>query len=151
MQKLHEIVMMATGVDTSRGDQLTVQNVAFSYPVVEEPPAPGVVERFGPQIGIALKVIVILVLGLSAFFFVGRHLTGRRLRDAVPVDEAMLPRQLPRTIEEIEGEIAAQLDSSAVQLDRRLPVLTRKLTGLAQKDPEVAARLVRTWLLEDKK
>lgn len=151
LQKLTEIVMTGTGVDTTRGDQITVHNVAFSYPPVEEPETPGFLTRFGPQIALGLKLLVVLLLGTAAFFFVGRSLMPRKVVDATPVDEPMLPRQLPKTIEEIEGEIAAQLDSAAIQLDRRLPVLTKKLTGLAQKDPETAARLVRTWLLEDNK
>jgi flagellar biosynthesis/type III secretory pathway M-ring protein FliF/YscJ len=34
--------------------------------------------------------------------------------------------------------------------DRRLPVLSKRLSAIAQREPEAAARLVRTWLLEDK-
>jgi flagellar M-ring protein FliF len=152
MQKLHEAVMAAVGLEPSRGDQLTVQNIAFTMAPVEEPETPGTFEKYAPQIGLGLKVLVLLVLGTAAFFFVGRPLLRRRVLDAQPVDDPLLPRQLPRTIEEIEGEIAYQLDANGqVRLDRRLPVLTKRLTALAQSEPELAARLVRTWLLEDKK
>jgi flagellar M-ring protein FliF len=150
VQQLHELVTAAVGLDPTRGDQLTVQNMAFNEPMPEEPIEPGVMDRYGPLAIEGVKVITVLVLGALAFFFVGRPLM-RRVVDAHPVDEPALPRQLPRTIEEIEGEIAAQLDATAVNADRRLPVLAKRLTGLAQQDPEVAARLVRTWLMEDRK
>ena len=67
----------------------------------------------------------------------------------------MLPQQqqLPRTIEEIEGEIEAQLDADAASrgADRKMPVLAKRMSGLVQNEPEAAARLVRSWLLEEKK
>jgi flagellar M-ring protein FliF len=151
MQKLREAITAGAGFDAARGDQLTVQNIAFvEPPVAEEEPAPGMLHRYAPELTQGLKVLVVLVLGVAALFLVGRPLM-RRVATAEPVPVRALSTQLPRTIEEIEGEIAAQLDSAATLSDRRLPVLTRRLTGMAQKDPEVAARLVRTWLVEDNK
>jgi flagellar biosynthesis/type III secretory pathway M-ring protein FliF/YscJ len=32
-----------------------------------------------------------------------------------------------------------------------MPVLTKRLSGFVQKEPEAAARLVRSWLVEEKK
>ena len=34
--------------------------------------------------------------------------------------------------------------------DRRLPVLSRRLVGVAEREPETAARLIRAWLVEDR-
>jgi flagellar M-ring protein FliF len=151
MQKLTELVNAAVGFDASRGDQVTVQNVAFNEPIPDAEEAPSVLERYAPQVSFGVKVVVILLLGTAAFFLVGRPMM-RRVVDAQPVVEGVMgAKQLPRTIEEIEGDIAAQLESAGAFGDRRLPVLSRRVSGLAQKDPEVAARLVRTWLMEDKK
>jgi flagellar biosynthesis/type III secretory pathway M-ring protein FliF/YscJ len=61
-----------------------------------------------------------------------------------------MPQQLPKTIEEIEGEIEAQLDATPIEGDRRQPVLTRRVANLAHKEPESAAKLVRGWLAESK-
>jgi flagellar biosynthesis/type III secretory pathway M-ring protein FliF/YscJ len=72
-----------------------------------------------------------------------------------PGGHRMLPpqQQLPKTIEEIEGEIAQQLDIEAQNngSDRRVPVMAKRLTGVVAKDPEAAARLVRSWLVDEKK
>jgi flagellar biosynthesis/type III secretory pathway M-ring protein FliF/YscJ len=96
------------------------------------------------------------VLGGLAFAFVGRPLVRRALPAAsgTRVDATVLPsHQLPRTIEELEGEIETQLDlqAAARQSDRKMPVLTKRVAALAQKEPEGAARLIRSWLIEDRK
>jgi flagellar M-ring protein FliF len=151
MQKISALVASAVGLDPSRGDQLTVENIAFDEPVVEEPAAPGVLERYGQELNEILRVVAVLVLGGMAFFLLGRPLV-RRVAVATPVEPAALPAQLPRTIADLEGEIEAQLEAQALSKvpDRRLPVLTKRLSAAAQREPEAAARLVRTWLLEDK-
>jgi flagellar M-ring protein FliF len=149
LMKLQELVTMAVGLDVTRGDQLTVQNIAFDEGEQVEIAEPGLMERFTPLIIQVLRVVTILVLGALALMFVARPLLRRVVLEAHPVEQGGMPRQLPKTVEEIEGEIAAQLAASPLG-DRRLPVLTKRLTGLAQQDPEVAARLVRTWLVDDK-
>jgi flagellar M-ring protein FliF len=154
IQKIHGLVAAAVGLDPSRGDQLTVENISFDEPIVEDVPAPGFIERFGGGFKEFGRVAVVLILGLVAVLAVGRPLLQRGLstRGKTTVEEVP-PKQLPKTIQELEGEIEAQLDAqlSARLPDRRMPVLTKRLTGLAEKEPESAARLVRTWLLEDRK
>ena len=51
IQKLHELVAAAVGLDTTRGDQLTVENIAFNEPTPRgDCQSPALVERFGPQV-----------------------------------------------------------------------------------------------------
>jgi flagellar biosynthesis/type III secretory pathway M-ring protein FliF/YscJ len=68
------------------------------------------------------------------------------------VETVPLPAGASKSIEEIEGEIEAQLDAKAAAhlADRKTPVLQRRVTKAVQDEPENAARLVRSWLLEDK-
>lgn len=151
MQKISALVASAVGLDPSRGDQLTVENIAFDEPTVEEPEAPGVLERYGEELNEILRIVAVLVLGGMAFLLLGRPLV-RRVAVATPVEPAALPAELPKTIADLEGEIEAQLEAQALSKvpDRRLPVLSKRLSAITQREPEAAARLVRTWLLEDK-
>jgi flagellar M-ring protein FliF len=156
VQKLHGLVAAAVGLDPTRGDQLTVENIGFGELLEDDPPVPGWFERFGPQLNELGRIFAVIVLGGLAFAFVGRPLVRRALpvASASRVEATVLPpHQLPRTIEELEGEIEAKLDMEAAarQSDRKMPVLTKRITSLAQKEPESAARLIRTWLIEDKK
>jgi flagellar biosynthesis/type III secretory pathway M-ring protein FliF/YscJ len=99
----------------------------------------------------------IAVLGIVALFLlvVVRPVLGRTLKvgggSAAGRDvEVGMPQQLPRTVEEIEQEIEQQLDSVPAEGDRRQPVLTRRVSRLAEKEPESAAKLVRGWLNDGK-
>jgi len=147
MQKIQELVAAAVGLDPARGDQVTVQNIAFDEAPVEPLQPAGLVERFGPTAFEVGRIAAVLAVGLLALLFIGRPLMVRALQP-IPAGAGS---QLPRTIEDIEGELEAQLAAGGQIGDRRTPVLTKRLTGLAQKEPESAARLVRAWLVEDRK
>ena len=125
--------------------------VAFEAPVAEPVTAPKWWQTVSEQSGtssVVRGVAVVVMLALVLLLFV-RPVIGRVLTVSRP--EHMVvgsPQQLPRSIEDIEGEIEAQLDSMPVEGDRRQPVLTRRVSTLASKEPESAAKLVRGWLAE---
>ncbi|HEY8535450.1 MAG TPA: flagellar basal-body MS-ring/collar protein FliF, partial [Vicinamibacterales bacterium] len=48
LQKIHGLVAAAVGLDPARGDQLTVENIAFENALPDLTPAPGFLERYGP-------------------------------------------------------------------------------------------------------
>jgi flagellar M-ring protein FliF len=152
LQKIQGLVATAVGIDTARGDQLTVENVAFDPSAAEEPAPPSFVERYGDNFRETGKLLVVLVLGLLAFLLVVRPLMKRSL-SGVPLPQVreVLPQQLPKTVEQLQGEIEAQLQAAEAQAGqpRKMTALAKRLTGLAQKEPENAARLVRTWLAEE--
>ena len=155
LQQVSDLTAKVVGLDTSRGDELTVQNVAFEQ-TLEEPLSvepQGLLQRVSPMwLGVA-AISLLVVLGGVVFVLMKRK-QARRATAAVQVETQALPQQqLPRTIEEIEGEIEAKLDADALSAvsDRRVPVLTKRIQGILAKEPEAAARLVRTWITEDKK
>jgi len=174
LQKLQSIVASAVGIDTTRGDQLTVENIAFEQPAVEEIPAPTFIERYGDGLGSAGRMLTVLAVAGLLIFFVLRPMiaqigaaSGGALPRALPAGAAAVgaiaapPGQLPaapaaplRTVSEMEGEIEAQLDAAAQQksLDTlRMPVLARKASAIVKAEPESAARLVRGWLNEEER
>ena len=158
LQKIQALVSAAVGLDTARGDQLTVENIAFEETPVEEPlPAPGVWEKFGPQVFEALRMFGIAAIGLFAVFAIVRPLmksatgTAAVRGSAAPkalavVAAAAAAGASPRTVQDLEAEMDAQLMSGEAM---KMPVLTRRMAALTQKEPENAARLLRTWLNED--
>lgn len=153
LQKIQGLVAAAVGLDTGRGDQLTVENIAFDAAPPEEPPAPTFIERYGPAAGEGAKVIGVLLLVGLVIVVVVRPLVHGALGAGPKVAVATAGlAQLPRTVQDIEGEIEAQL-SAAVDQKRietiKLPVLTKKANALVQSEPEAAARLLRSWLGED--
>ncbi len=154
MQKLQNLVAAAVGIDTERGDQITVENIAFGGDPVTAPPAETMWTRVSGYAGPVGRGAVLLLIVALVLLLVVRPVVTRVL----PLPSATLeeetaqvgmPQQLPRTVEDIEGEIEAQLDSEALEgVDRRKPVLTRRVVGMASAEPANAAKLVRSWLAD---
>ena len=155
LQKIQQIVAAAVGIDTARGDQLTVENIAFDETPVEIV-EPTWTERYMPNLRDVGKMVGIIVIALCALLFVIRPMVKTTLAAVPKAPElpagaaAALPTQLPRTIEEVEGEIEAQLDAAVAArvADRKMPVLQRRVLSMAQGEPQNAARLLRSWLAE---
>lgn len=152
LQKLQEIVAAAVGVDPARGDLLTVQNVPFDEPEGDEPPPPpGMWQRVAPYSGDALRGVVVLALGALALLAVIRPMIVRAFPPALTANRVAVAtlQSAPRTVEELQGEIEAQLQAAEASAPRRLTALSKRVGALAQKDPENMARLIRTWLQDE--
>ena len=57
----------------------------------------------------------------------------------------------PRTVADLENEIEAQLEAeehAKASENRRLPVLSRRVSSMSMKEPENIAKLLRTWMQE---
>jgi flagellar M-ring protein FliF len=156
IQKIHGLVAAAIGFDADRGDQLTVENIAFEETPVEEVVAPGAWQKYGPQAMDALRIFAIVGLAAFALFGVVRPMmrgvgAGTALtpsaRRVVAAATAASAAGAPRTVQDIEAEMDAQLEGAEAA---RLPVLTRRMAALTQKEPENAARLLRSWLTEER-
>jgi flagellar M-ring protein FliF len=158
LEKLQALVAASIGLDPARGDRATVENIAFGDVVVDAPP-PTWVERYGPVLREVLRVVAVLVLALAAFFIVVRPLMRRAA--AMPTARGAAVSELPaaagdrpRTVAEIEKDIEAQLEAEVAAAQRadsrRLPVLTRRVSSISLKDPENVAKLLRSWMTEDR-
>jgi flagellar M-ring protein FliF len=159
LQKIQNLVAAAVGLEPDRGDTITVQNISFEEPVVEEAPPLTTfqqVRRYTPQIWEGARLLVIGVIGLLAVLFFVRPMMQRigglgpgRAGQSAAMALAG-PGQPVRTVADLENEIEAQLDASAAQkLDsRRLPVLARRASAVTAKEPENVAKLLRSWINE---
>jgi flagellar M-ring protein FliF len=154
LQKLQALVAAAVGLDPERGDQITVENIPFDEPFAGEPTAPTFWVRYGPSILDGARTVSVLLIGLAAIFFVVRPMM-RRAGMPVPALAAAGAGALgpaldrPRTVAELESEIEAQVEAAIAGKapeGRKLPVLARKASALAAKEPENTAKLIRSWM-----
>ncbi|MEW6321166.1 MAG: flagellar basal-body MS-ring/collar protein FliF [Acidobacteriota bacterium] len=156
LQKIQSLVAAAVGLDTTRGDQLTVENISFTTPFQEELPDASLMDRYGPLVLQGARILGIVLLASFVIFGVVRPTLRRALGPPVAARAAEgLPTvtELPKTVEQLEGEIERQLLAEAgagTPDSRRIPVLTKHIRGLTMKDPHSAAGLVRAWLAEDR-
>lgn len=159
LQKIHGLVAAAIGLDASRGDQLTIENVAFDEPLSDDS-TPGVLQRYSPQIWEGSRMVIVGLLGLIALMVFVRPLLARAGVQApvIMAAAAPVPAPLPaggglRTVAEIEQEIEQQLDAAAAsRLEaRKLPALTRRVGTMSAQNPENVAKLLRSWMAEQER
>jgi flagellar M-ring protein FliF len=152
LQKIQGLVAAAVGFDMMRGDQLTVENVSFDEPAVEEEASPSIFVRYAPQISEFGRLGTVLLIGLAAYLFVIRPLMragGLGGRMVAVAGEAALDVQRPRTVADLQNEIEAQIEAQVVEkasTNLKLPVLTKRVSAITKKEPEQVAKLLRGWI-----
>jgi flagellar M-ring protein FliF len=162
LQKIQALVAAAVGLETERGDHVTVENVSFDEPTVEQGPTPTILEKYSPQIWEGSRIAVVALLGMIALFVFVRPLmrragvsSGARAKElaAAAVSPALAmpgPGQGPKTVAELESEIDEELNAVTAQYaeSRRLPVLTRRVSSVTINEPENVAKLLRQWIAD---
>jgi flagellar M-ring protein FliF len=144
--QLKQAVQNAAGVNTTRGDTLSVAQVAFV-----KPPAPKKASPVAGALGFAKYILA--GLGLLAFlFFVARHL--RRREDQRLLGEPVWLREIdaPTTVAALERGVGTDLDDPVGRRGRPAPeqnAVRGELEELVDREPERVAQQVRAWMNED--
>ena len=174
LKKIKDQVATAVGIQAKRGDELTVENMAFATLLVnpkEEAEAKkqfwvDLVKQFAPT-------LIYAILGLAVFFMVFVPMLRRmsaainrpmpmRVASADGGDAGSFnpgsssnstrkPVQV-KSMSEIESEIEAELNADAAfsaPEARRRELIKKRLQEGSHEDPETIASLVRSWLLEE--
>lgn len=162
IERIQRLVAAAVGIDQERGDQLTVENIAFddATEVVEpEAPAPWwrqvsptVVSVLGMSVGDVLRWAMVFVLALVALLTILRPMARAAMTPGlVPATPAGVAAA--RTVAELESEMQARVEAEApARRDPgRLPALTKRLSQQAEQKPEHVAQLVRAWIAQEDK
>jgi len=168
MEKFRQIVMSAVGYDAERGDEVTVSNISFDTSL-EEKNKLMMAQMQKEQFWISIaKYPAIVVLFLLVFFFIIRPLIRVLTREVpgmlpgAPEYEALpsgapppagIPRprritaEAPKTLEEIEAELAQELSEGTLTTEaQKRSILLKRVNDLAQNQPEKVADVVRLWL-----
>lgn len=173
MERIKGLVAASVGLDTARGDQLTVENIAFEEApeAVEEPAgpwwkqvSPTVQDTLGVTVGDMMRWALVGFLALVALFAVIRPMMRAALGPAVPVPalapaaaaaaSALPPGAMPalaggKTVAELEGEMQAAAE--ARRDPGRAPTLAKSIAAKVDAEPEHVAQLVRAMIAQDEK
>jgi flagellar M-ring protein FliF len=167
LKKIKDLVIAAVGVDTKRGDLLTVENVSFDAQPGLEETKPMFYEKWKDLIRPALKYGAFLLLFLLIYWLVLRPVSKALL---VPVRGVLTPQQnqnqvtgsgeaaspsleTPRTVRELEAALNQGEGGSLVpKIDvRKADILKHRIIDFIQREPENGAQLLRVWLTEEGK
>src|SRR5881296_2508027 len=163
MKKYRDLVTAAIGFNPDRGDQLTVENISFQgeTELIEKP---GFIEKRGPTIMMFLRYLIIPVVFIILYLlflrpvqksvFANWATTAPTARNS-PLVPANL--QTPMTVKQFEAQLSgasshgnADGDSMPLPTPNKIDMIRKRVVEHAQSDPEAVARLVRTWLADEK-
>ena len=170
LKKIRDQVAAAVGIQPKRGDELTVENMAFATLQVnpkEEAEARkqfwiDIASRYAPN-------FIYGLLGLAVFFMIIMPMLKRlsaaisrpaplRVASADGGEGGVPGTPSPRkpvqvkSVAEMEAEIEAELNADAAfsaPEARRRELIKKRLQEGSSEDPETMASLVRSWLLEE--
>jgi flagellar M-ring protein FliF len=164
MERIKSLVAASVGLDADRGDQLTVENIAFEEPV-EAPAdvaapwwknvAPTVVSTLGVSVGDLMRWAVVGLVALFALFAVIRPLAKAALgppgptvlAPAIVAGAGALPAA--KTVAELESALQAAAVQSGPATG--VPALARSIGAKVEHDPEQVAQLLRAMLAHEEK
>jgi flagellar M-ring protein FliF len=141
------LVQNAIGYDPKRGDAVTVQNIRFdrAKQFSEEDAAYLRQQNVQRTILFFLIGLAVLLIAFVIFRTVSKAIERRRLA----AEEALArERQAARERALLEAEQEGVEVSMSVEERKRME-LQENVISMAKDHPEDAARLIRTWLLED--
>lgn len=170
LKKIRDQVAAATGIQPKRGDELTVENMAFATLLVNPKEEAEAKKQFWMDLGLkALPYVAWGVVGLLVFFMLFLPMLRRmsaainrpapmRVASAEGEEGVALaggstrrPVQV-KSVSEMEAEIEAELNADAAfsaPEARRRELIKKRLQEGSNDDPETIASLVRSWLLEE--
>jgi flagellar M-ring protein FliF len=150
LNQIADLAKAAIGVDTTRGDTLTVENLSFEQSSTQAPAKPSMTERVRVTLNdwsSMVRYAALIMLFLLAYALLLR-----------PVK-----KQLLTTFRELPGRIASQksqsnsasAELSAAEDLAKLPpeqqraiVLKKQLTEKVKGEPAAASQLIQAWLHE---
>ena len=178
LQIVRNLVAGVTGLNTERGDQITVETLPFESTLTREPPESPGAPAAPPARTLKLdrRTVIIAASVAGAFLLLGvGFLLLRRRRAGADVELTTPPAISASSIataaatlpasnleHQIESKLAErdalqqQMEAEALQSLKLAPVntktgevLAKHLRDKIKKDPEVPAHILRTWIRED--
>lgn len=169
MKKYKDLISAAIGFNPNSGDQLTLENISFEGEA-EFIEKPTFLEKQAPVIMIGLRYLIIPVVFILLYLFFLRPVQKTVFGNLAPAGALPSSRNLqrhpsavqtPMTVKQLE----AQLNGMPVKDDyantperellplstpSKMDLIRKRVVEHAQSDPETVARLVRTWLADER-
>jgi len=142
LKQIEQLASAAIGLDTNRGDSLTVQNLSFQKPEVEAPPKPGAVERVRVTLtdwSALIRYATVLLLFVLAYLLLLR-----------PVKKQAL-----LAFKDFQSRAALKADASRAENNQLSPgqqalALKQRLIDKVKAEPAAAGQLVQNLLRGDR-
>jgi flagellar M-ring protein FliF len=150
IQNITSLAQAAIGFNSTRGDVVTVQNLSFDHPAVDDTGAVSVMDRtrkelddFAPYI----RYATLLVLFVLVYLLTIRPIQKKVLAAPVePPSPALMPAPEPG---HIESKPTPALATAASTTQRSLAI-RKEVAEFVRTEPESSMAAIRMWLNEEK-
>jgi flagellar M-ring protein FliF len=139
LQQIETLAASAIGIDTKRGDTISVQNLSFETPDDVDVPVPTLLDKAKKDLAgnaQSVKYGMMVLLFLLAYVLMIRPVQKKVFTD-VEVPKEPLALQAP--------EMLAELEPPSPEVTKQL-VMRERLVEHVKQDPVKSARVVQAWL-----
>jgi len=150
LTQIKDLAQATLGLDATRGDLVSVQNISFDEPVAPGMPPPSRIERIRTVLhdwASMLRYAVILLLFLLTYRLVVRPIKIQALATMkeLPARGRVVPRSIADSLEQsLEGNDAGVLGDAP----QKTKLLKKQVLERVKREPVSSSRLVQSWLRE---
>lgn len=152
LKQIQELAQATLGLDASRGDLVSVQNISFDQPPAEGIPPVSRIERLRMLVNdwsSPLRYVVIVLLFLATYALVLRPLKSQAIATMKE-----LPAQRQRTATSIPAEGSTPLLTgdpleALGEAPKKAKMLKKQVLDRVKHEPQSSSRLVQAWLHEE--
>lgn len=156
MKQIGQLAAAAIGINSERGDLLSIENLSFQQAAQEELPAPARLERF--RAFVTQWTGLLRYAGILLLFLIVYWLILRPVKKQIVTAFRELPQRLSKSAKELAGvspsgqigDITLEMGLPAVEPGQRTAIIKKQLSDKIKAEPAVASRLVQNWIRESK-
>ncbi|MFZ0287274.1 MAG: flagellar M-ring protein FliF C-terminal domain-containing protein, partial [Terriglobales bacterium] len=151
LKQIEDLARAAIGVDATRGDVLTVQNLSFNESPVEAPTKPTVMQKVRVTLedwSSLVRYAAIILLFLLAYALLLRPLKKQLLTTFRELPAAVSAKNHPIAVAELDP---GQDVNTLPQSQQRAVSLKKQLLEKVTAEPVAASKLIQAWIHEEAK
>ena len=149
MKEIEQLARAAIGADTTRGDLLAIENIAFRELPAEKPVAADRFEKWRHLLGQWAGAL--RYAGLAILFLIVYGLILRPIKKQALEAFRQIPSRLTVAVKPVVAGGAAIDLGTGTEDSRRAAELRKQLTEKVRAEPAVATRLVQSWMKDGEK
>jgi flagellar M-ring protein FliF len=159
LKQIQDLASAAIGIDSTRGDHLTVEGLSFLQLPQENPEPPTLADQVLPVVKqwstLIRYGVLLLLFGLVYLLIL------RPLKKQMVITLSRMPARLPRVerpalvgatatgIQPAETPETLQIEPVESPESKRHEDIKRAIAKRVEKEPEEATRVIQSWLLDD--
>jgi flagellar M-ring protein FliF len=151
LKQIEDLAKAAIGVDTTRGDIMTVQNLSFDQSPVETPVKPTIMQKVRVTLddwSSLVRYAAIILLFLLAYALLLRPLKKQLMTTFRELPAALTAKNQPVAV----GDLAPGQDVNSLPApQQRAITLKKQLLEKVTDEPQAASKLIQAWIHEEAK